>query len=209
MHDTPPPDEELRPALEALAEADADIARAYAHCGLPAVRRVQPGFAGLVRAIAGQQLSAKVAAVIQARLENALTEVTPASVLSLDESAAREIGLSGAKLRYMRGIAEAVESGRLSFEALADMPDDEAIAQLTALKGVGVWTAEIFLLFALRRPDVFPAQDLALQVAGQRLKGLPDRPDPATLRAVAEPWRPYRSTAARFLWHIYRHPGMP
>ena len=208
MMETPEPDETLRAAMESLAGQDADIAVAYKSCGLPPVRRARADFAGLVRAIAAQQLSNKAAAAILARLEESVPEVTPPALLALDEDRARQIGLSRQKVRYIHGIAEAVESGRLDFATLAEAPDDEVIAALTGLKGVGVWTAEVFLLFAFQRPDVFPAQDLALQVAGGRLKGLDGRPSAAALREIAEDWRPYRSAAARFLWHYYRHPGV-
>jgi len=202
-----PPDESLRPALEALAARDPHVARAYEACGLPPVRRHPPDFGGLVRIIAAQQVSAHAARAIIARLDAALGELTPAAMLGLDEDSARTIGLSRQKLRYARGLAEAIQAGELDFDDLARAPDEEVMARLTACKGVGRWTAEIFLLFALQRPDVFPAQDLALQVAAQRLKGLAERPSAAGLREVAEDWRPYRSAAARFLWHLYRHPG--
>ncbi len=204
-----PPDESLRPALEALAARDPHVARGYAACGLPPARRHPPDFGGLVRIIAAQQVSAQAARAIIARLDAALGGITPEAMLALDEDAARAIGLSRQKVRYARGLAEAVRAGELDFEGLARAPDDEVMARLTACKGVGRWTAEIFLLFALQRPDVFPAQDLALQVAAQRLKGLPERPSATGLREVAEDWRPYRSAAARFLWHLYRHPGAP
>src|SRR5690606_3713842 len=109
---------------------------------------------------------------------------------------------------YGRGLAHALTSGALDLEALEQMADEEAIAALIGLKGIGRWTAEIYLLFALERPDVFPADDLAVAVAAQRLKGLETRPSGRSLRAMAEAWRPHRSAAARFLWHYYRHPGV-
>lgn len=208
MMEMPEPDESLRTAMEALSQQDSDIAEAYDACGLPPLRAMRADFAGLVRAIAAQQLSNKAAAAILARLEEAVPEVTPRALLALDETRGRALGLSYQKIRYIHGIAKAVESGQLDFPALAEAPDEEVIAALTALKGVGTWTAEVFLLFAFQRPDVFPAQDLALQVAGGRLKGLEDRPSAPALREIAEDWRPYRSAAARFLWHYYRHPGV-
>lgn len=209
MHENHHPDERLRPALETLAARDAELARAYAACGLPAHRRQDPSFAGLVRIIAAQQLSNKAAAAIVARLQDAETPLTPEGARELSDDDARRFGLSRPKLRYIRGIAEAVGTGELDFARLAEADDDAVLRQLTALKGVGQWTAEIFLLFALERPDVFPAQDLALQAAGQRLKGLETRPDAGALRDIAEGWRPHRSAAARFLWHLYRHPEAP
>jgi DNA-3-methyladenine glycosylase II len=204
----PQPDERLRPAMNALAACDDDIARAYEACGLPPVRRQPADFAGMVNIIAAQQLSVHAARAICERLRAAIGPLTPESFLAVPEEEARNLGLSRPKVRYLRGIAEAEQSGDLDFAELAEVPDDEAMARLTAIKGVGRWTAEIFLLFALERPDVFPAQDLALQVSGQRLKRLEDRPSADVLRELADSWRPYRSAAARFLWHYYRHPGV-
>jgi DNA-3-methyladenine glycosylase II len=206
--DAPPPDERLRPALEALAAADADFAAAYARCGLPPVRRSEPGFAGLIRMIAGQQVSVASARAIIARLEARVAPLTAEGFLALDEAALRGVGLSRPKMTYGRLLAEAVAGGSLDIDGLAGLDDDAALAALTALKGIGRWTAEIYLLFALERPDVWPAGDLALCVAAQHLKRLDARPDEAAMRALGEAWRPHRSAAARFLWHLYRHPGV-
>lgn len=203
------PEERLRPAMEALAARDDDIARAFAICGPPPLRSQPADFAGMVNIIAAQQLSVHAARAIRERLAAAVDPLTAEGFLELPEETARRLGLSRQKHRYLRALAEAVATGELDFAALARMPDDDAMARLTAIKGVGRWTAEIFLLFALERPDVFPAQDLALQVAGQRIKGLSARPSAQDLRELAEAWRPYRSVAARFLWHYYRHPGAP
>jgi DNA-3-methyladenine glycosylase II len=203
------PDTELKPPLETLAERDADIAEAYRNCGLPPMRRRSGDFGGLVRTIAAQQVSASAAKAIIERLESALPDLTPRAVAALDLDGARAIGLSRQKHGYIQGIAHAVLNGELDFDALARADDETVMAELTALKGVGRWTAESFLLFGLRRPDVFPAQDLALQMAAKRLKGLAERPSAPALREIADPWRPHRSAAARFLWHIYRHPGAP
>lgn len=202
-------DERLRPALEALAAADIDMARAYESCGLPPARRAEPGFPGLFRMIAAQQVSAGAARAILARVDEALGEVTPAAVAEAREDELRAAGLSRQKIVYAKSMAEAALAGRIDFEGLDGLPDRQVIEQLTQLKGIGRWTAEIYLLFALDRPDVFPAGDLALQVAAQRLKGLRKRPNEKYLRRIAAKWRPYRGPAARFLWHIYRHPGMP
>ena len=203
------PDESLRPALEALAARDADIARQFAACGLPPVRRHQTGFGGLLRIIMAQQVSTASAAAITARLNAAVRPLTPSGFLALNDDALRRIGLSGQKIRYGRALAEDVLERRIDLRRLHRLDDDEAIAHLTQAKGVGHWTAEIYLLFALRRPDVWPAGDLAVQVALQRLKNLETRPDATAMRALGEAWRPHRSTAARFLWHFYRHAGIP
>lgn len=206
---TPEGDPRLRPAMEALAEADPALGQAYAACGLPPARKADPGFAGLVNIVAAQQLSKHAANAIVERIRARLNPVTPGAFLDLGEAEAKALGLSRPKYRYLSGLAEEVESGALDFDALARAEDAEVMARLTAIKGIGTWTAEIFLLFALERPDVFPAQDLALQVSAQRIHGLEARPDHKDLRELAERWRPYRSAAARFLWHAYRHPGAP
>ncbi|RMD61189.1 MAG: DNA-3-methyladenine glycosylase 2 family protein [Alphaproteobacteria bacterium] len=205
----PRPDVSLRPALEALAARDADFARAFAACGLPPVRRRPRGFAGLLQIIVAQQVSAQAAGAILARLGAAVRPLTPRGFLTLDDAALRAIGLSRQKIRYGRALAEDVLRGRIKLRAVARMDDEAAIAHLSQVPGIGRWSAEIYLLFALGRPDVWPADDLAVQVALQRLKGLAERPRGEEMRALAEPWRPYRSAAARFLWHAYRHPGLP
>jgi DNA-3-methyladenine glycosylase II len=209
MHSDPPPDESLRPALEALAACDADFARAFAHCGLPPERRRPTGFAGLLSIMTAQQVSAQAARAIIGRLLAAADPLTPERFLALDEAAFKRIGFSRQKIRYGRALAEDVLVGRIDLEALAREDDEAAIGRLVQLKGVGRWTAEIYLLFALRRPDVWPVDDLAVCAAVQRLKGLDGRPPRETMLALGEPWRPHRSAAARFLWHYYHHPGVP
>ena len=205
----PRPDETLRPALEALAACDADIARHYALCGLPPERGQPAGFAGLARIIAAQQVSAASANAIIGRLEAALNPCTPEGFLELDDEALKAVGLSRPKMRYCRALAEDILAGRIDLDGLATLDDEAAIEHLTQAKGIGVWSAEVYLLFALRRPDVWPADDLAVQVAVQRVKGLDQRPGRAEMVALAAPWRPHRSAAARFMWHAYRHPGLP
>ena len=203
-----PPDASLAPALEALAARDPDIARVLGVCGLPPVRRSAPGFAGLIRMIAGQQVSIQSAAAIVARLETAARPLDPDRFLALDEADLKTIGFSRAKMRYGRALAEAIASGALDIAGLATLADEEAISALTLVPGIGRWTAEIYLLFALRRPDVWPAGDLAVVKAAQRLKGLAERPTEAEMRDLGEAWRPHRSAAARLLWHFYRHGGV-
>jgi DNA-3-methyladenine glycosylase II len=203
-----PADERLRPAMEALAVLDPDIAAAYARCGLPPERASAPGFAGLIRMIAGQQVSVQSARAIVARLEERVDPLTAEQFLKATEDDLRAAGFSRPKVRYGYILAEEIAGGSLDIDGLAGLEDDAAIAALTRVKGIGQWTAEIYLLFALGRPDVWPVGDLALCVAAQHLKKLEARPDPKAMLALGEAWRPHRSTAARFLWHLYRHPGV-
>ena len=209
MSAAPPRDHSLRKPLARLAEADPDIARAYAQVGLPPKRAHEASFAGLLRILVAQQISAAAARSIIARLEEAAKPLTPETFLALGDADARAIGLSGQKVRYGRALASAIASGTLDLAALEGADDESAISALVAVTGIGQWTAEIYLLFALRRPDVWPAGDLAIRNSLQRLRGLDERPGIAETREAGEVWRPYRSAAARFLWHYYRHPGVP
>ncbi|MFN3524966.1 MAG: DNA-3-methyladenine glycosylase family protein [Paracoccus sp. (in: a-proteobacteria)] len=157
------------------------------------------GFTTMAEAIIGQQISVAAAASIRARME-AAGLMSEDALRMADDDTLRTAGLSRPKARYLRGIAEA----RLDWAGLRALPDDEAIARLTALPGIGVWTAEIYLKFALGRADVFAAGDLALQEGARLLYGLETRPGPAALRVLAEPWQPWRAVAARGLWAYYR-----
>ncbi len=203
-----PPDPTLRPALEALAARDPEIATAYQACGLPPVRGSEPGFAGLIRMIAGQQVSTQSARAIITRLEAALDPMTAEGFAALDDETLRSVGFSRMKVVYGRALASAILEGSLDIAALDRLDDAEVTAALTAVKGIGRWTAEVYLLFAMGRPDVWPAGDLAVVKAAQHLKGLAERPSEKAMRILAEPWRPHRSAAARFLWHYYRHEGV-
>lgn len=195
----------LRAALDDLALLDPDVARALPLTGYPEPRVRDPGFPTLLRVVAAQQLSTLAAAAIWRKLEAALAggEVTPARVLALDDAALRACGFSGRKVEYAKGLAAAVASGDLALEKLADMDEEAATAAVTALRGFGRWSAEIYLLFALGRADVFPADDLGLQIGYQRLKRLHERPGGKALRGLVEPWRPFRGAGAVFLWHYY------
>jgi DNA-3-methyladenine glycosylase II len=191
-------------ALDHLAAADDDLARAVRLVGVPPPRRRPPGFASLLWIIVGQQLSTASAGAIWRRLGEAVEPVTPQSFLELSDRDLQAAGFSRPKIAYGRELAAAIISGRLDLEALSQMSDDEVIAALSALRGLGRWSAEVYLLTCLCRPDVLPADDLALLSAAQRVKRLAERPSAATLRRLAEPWRPWRSVAARLLWHYYR-----
>jgi DNA-3-methyladenine glycosylase II len=194
----------LARGIDRLAAIDRDVARALKRVGYPAPRQREPGFATLLRIMVAQQLSTRSAAAIWGRLEQACAPlVTAESFLALDEAAFRTIGFSRQKMAYGRSVAEAVASGALDLQALATLPEEEAIAAISALRGFGRWSAEIYLLFALGRADVFPADDLGLQVGMQRLKRLEARPNRKAMDRLAEPWRPLRGCGAIFLWHYY------
>lgn len=159
-------------------------------------------FTTLLRAIVAQQVSAAAARTIFARLCGLYPNdtPTPAALRRHDDETLRGVGLSRAKVIYVRDLAEHIADGRLDLAALPALSDAEAIAALTAVKGIGTWTAEVFLMFHLQRPDIFPAGDLALMVAIQRAYRMRSRPTPAKARALAEAWRPHRSVASWYLW---------
>jgi DNA-3-methyladenine glycosylase II len=205
---TAPPDRALRRPLAALAAVDPDIAAAVARIGLPPVRGVEPGFPGLLRIVMGQQISVAAARAIRTRLERAVNPMTAEGFLAQPEVTLRAIGLSRQKAAYGRGIARAAAVGAIDFDALGRMDDEAAIAALVALPGIGRWTAEIYLLFALGRADVWPAGDLAMRAGLQRLKRLRKPLDEKRTRKLGKAWRPHRSAAARFLWHFYSHAGV-
>ncbi len=205
---TPLTQRTLESGLARIAQRDAEVAQALAAVGPPELRRRDPGFATLLRAIVGQQVSIASAAAIWRRLEDAAGPVTPGSVLALDDAAFRRIGFSRQKRGYGRGLAADVVSGRLDLDGLAEMDDEGAAAELVKVKGIGPWSAEIYMLFALGRRDSWPADDLALMTAMQRIKGLEARPGRARMTALAEPWRPWRGAGAHLLWHYYRNGPM-
>lgn len=192
-------------AMTALAAKDEHVADWVARIGLPSPRIRTRGFEGFMRAIVAQQVSVAAANGIWRKLEEGLGGIEPEAVLASDDARLRSLGLSRQKTSYVRGLAEAVVSGTLDFDALHKAPDEEAIDTITRLKGLGRWSAEIYLLFAMQRPDVWPANDLALQEAMRILKNLRSRPDEKRLRKLGEAWRPHRSAGALFLWHVYHH----
>lgn len=195
---------------DALADAVAALTRQcrimrtiHARTGAPPLRDFTADFSGLCRIVTGQQLSASSAAAIWGRFASAVTPFEAPHVLALPDEALRATGLSSGKIRTIRALATAVTQGQLDIAQLNTQPDDSIIAELTRLHGIGPWTAEIYLLFALRRADAFPAGDLALQLAVQRLLRLKERPSPAKLVEISERWRPFRGAAARLLWAEY------
>jgi DNA-3-methyladenine glycosylase II len=197
----------LTAALRALGRQDGDLARAIAAVGSPPPRGRPAGFASLLDIILAQQVSTHSYRAIAQRLEAAIGVCTPAAILDLGETHFRAIGFSRQKVIYARGIAEAAHAGSLDLDAISGLPDDAAIAELTKLKGVGRWTAEIYLMFCLGRPDILPAGDLALREAAGMVKRKRKRPDEDQLRRMGQAWRPWRSVAARLLWHYYATSG--
>lgn len=200
---TAPTAAQISDARRVLAGADPALARVDA--AVPALDwRLRPGgFAGLLQMIVEQQVSVAAAAAIWRRFHTGLGEVTPDTVRAADEDALRALGLSLQKARYARGMAKAHLAGAPDFTALPSLPDEEAVAALVALKGVGRWTAELYLLFCEGRLDVFPAGDLALQEAVRVADGAETRMNEKQLYARAEAWRPYRGVAAHMLWAYY------
>jgi DNA-3-methyladenine glycosylase II len=189
--------------VKALAEREPAFARVVEQHGVPAPRSSTRGTETLLRTIVGQQVSVAAARSMWAKLEAAFGSPPDLTrLLAASDEELRAAGMSRQKAGYIRSLASLVLSGELD---LGELPEDneEAIALLTKIKGIGRWSAEIYLLFAEGRPDVFPAGDLAVQIEIGRLMGLPDKPSEKQLRALAEAWKPYRGAAAVLAWHSY------
>ena len=195
--------EQLNGSLDALAALEPRFADALAATGYPTPRIREPGYATLLRTIVGQQVSVAAAASVWNKLEALLGEgCALEKLIAQDFDALRACGLSRQKQGYARSLAELVISGELPLDALpAD--DEEAIAYLTQVKGIGRWSAEIYLLFAEGREDIWPAGDLAVQEGVKRILCLDERPSEKAIREISEAWRPHRGAAAIFTWHVY------
>jgi len=193
----------LAKAAESLADRDADLARILRRHGPPPLWARRPGFATLVRIILEQQVSLASARSVFRRLAASVDPFTAGEVVEVGEPYLRSLGITRQKAAYCVHIARAIVEGRLNLGAVARMSDSNAKAALTRIKGIGPWTADIYLLMALRRPDVWPSGDLALVTSLGRLKRLRERPAPARAAKIAESWRPFRSVAARMLWQYY------
>lgn len=190
--------------MNALALIDQDVAQAYEEFGAPPPRHRTKGFETLLSIIVSQQISTEIAQVIMERVTHLLTDRSAKALLSVEDQELRAAGLSYRKIEYSKGLAEAVHTGRLDIEGLESMTDERAIDAITSLKGFGRWSAEIYLMLSLKRQDVFPANDLALQVALGRLKGFSGKPTPKQARDLVVHWAPWRSVGSLFLWHYYR-----
>ena len=197
--------EQLRASLDELARREPAFATAIALAGYPEPRSSEAGYLTLLRTIVGQQVSVQSAAALWNKLVVQVGEPSPANILAASDEQLRAAGLSRQKAAYARSLAEQVLSGRLDLDNLAEA-DEAAIAQLAAVKGIGRWSAEIYLLFAEGRADIWPAGDLAVQVAVGRILALPEKPSERRVRELAEPWSPYRGAAAIFAWHHYKIP---
>jgi DNA-3-methyladenine glycosylase II len=163
----------------------------------------KPGFPTLIHIILEQQVSLASARAAFDKLCREVSPLTPAAFLTLDDGALKAVGFSRQKTQYCRGLSLAILQGELDLQKLDRMEDSAARANLMKMKGIGPWTANIYLLMALRRPDIWPSTDLAIVVAIQKLKDLKNRPDGDKLRELSNPWRPWRAVAARILWHYY------
>jgi DNA-3-methyladenine glycosylase II len=186
------------PLMAGLIERYGDPDAVRAHRG----RRPGDAYGALVRSIVGQQISTKAARAIFERLVALFggRTPTPKELLASDPEELRGVGLSRAKVAFLRDLAEHVEDGELRLEDLAELPDDEVASQLIAVKGLGPWTVDMFMIFHLGRPDILPVGDLGIRRAAQLLHGMQELPTPAELTTLAEPWRPYRSLASLYLW---------
>ncbi|MBK7283910.1 MAG: DNA-3-methyladenine glycosylase 2 family protein [Sphingomonadales bacterium] len=200
--------EQLKVSLDALSKIEPRFAVALSQVGYPEPRVRARGYETLLRTIVGQQVSFQAAASVWAKLEAARGDMTdPHAVIDASFDDLRACGLSRQKQGYARSLAELVKSGALDLHNLPS-DDEEAIARLTQVKGIGRWSAEIYLLFAEGRPDIWPAGDLAVQIDVGQIMGLPERPGERQVREIGEAWRPHRGAAAVFAWHHYKTPGI-
>lgn len=195
---------DIEAGLAALLQLDRRFEEILARAGLPPLRRRAAGFPGLASIVCSQQLSTASAAAIWARLEKAFDPFDHHKVLSARTPKLKRAGLSAAKISTFRIIARAIRDGEIDFDALGDLPADQAHAALVALKGIGPWTADIYLLACVGHADAFPAGDLALQEAAKLAFKKRKRPTAKQLERMAEAWRPWRAVAARLLWSYYR-----
>jgi DNA-3-methyladenine glycosylase II len=194
----------IRRHLDKLAQMDVDLRRGLEQVRYPKPRIRAPGFETLLSTIVSQQISTEAAAAVMRRVRELLPRMEAGELLKLPPGALRAAGLSLRKVEYVEGLAQAMAQGRFDPSRLAAMDDQAAIDAITELRGFGAWSAEIYLMFSLQRSDIFPAGDLALRIALQKLTGIESPLDDKQARALVEPWSPYRSAGSLFLWHYYR-----
>jgi DNA-3-methyladenine glycosylase II len=190
--------------IDRIALVDAEVKAAISNYGYPQPRIRPQGFETFLATMVGQQISTAASAAIIRRIRGLLPRMEATELLRLPPGSLQEAGLSGRKVEYAQGLAEAIVNGDLNPDALPDLDDRQAIEAITALRGFGVWSAEIYLMFSLQRRDIFPADDLALQVALQGLKGLEQRPTAKQARTLIAHWSPWSSAGSLFLWHYYK-----
>ena len=196
-------DQTLQTAVQELVQRDSSFAKIVSCCDLPPLWQREPGFATLIHIILEQQVSLASANAAYQRLRTKLQPLTPGGFLALTDTDLRQIGFSRQKTSYGRALAQAIVDKRLDLASLEKLDDQQVRDRLMTIKGIGLWTANIYLLLALKRPDIWPNGDLALHAAIQQIKGLPQRPTSAEALAMSVAWQPWRAVAARLLWHFY------
>jgi DNA-3-methyladenine glycosylase II len=199
----------IKEALDTLAEGDQHVREAIKLVGYPDERRRPHGFATILRVIVGQQLSVKAAASIANRVDALMGEApTPDALMKFDDLTLREAGLSRQKIGYVRSLCDAVTNGPLDITALPDMTDEDAMKAITSVKGLGRWSAEMYMMFSLGRTDMWPVGDLAVRVGIGRIINMNQRPTEKEMDPIGERWRPYRSSMALLAWHYYSNAPM-
>lgn len=196
---------QIKKGLDTIALKDHHVAKALEAYGYPKTRIQPAGFETFLTTIVSQQISVKAAASILGRVKALLPTIDAPSLLTVPDAELRAAGLSARKMEYLQGLARAIVSGEFSPETLNGMDDDSAIESITRLRGFGRWSAEIYLMFSLGRPDIFPADDLILLNTLQKLKRLRTRPTPKVARGKVAHWAPWRSVGSLFLWHYHHH----
>lgn len=191
-------------AIKQLIKRDRDLAKVIDNYGYPPQWQREPGFPTLIRIILEQQVSYTSAQATFKRLQNSVDVLSPANFLALNDQKLKAIGFSRQKTNYGRILAQAVVDRTLDLASLEKLPDQEIRQKLTAIKGIGNWTVDIYLMMALQRPDVFPSRDLAVAIAVKEIKNLSSRPTVAELETMAQTWQPYRAIATKILWHYYQ-----
>jgi DNA-3-methyladenine glycosylase II len=199
----------MHEAIQHLRRSDPILSEIIDRVGEYAIEFREPDFETLVKSIVYQQLSGRVASVIFSRLAKAVKgSITPENILKLRPGRMRTLGLSTQKTAYIRDLARHTRDGRVVFKDLGTLPDAEIVERLTQVKGIGVWTVQMFLMFALRRPDVLPVGDLGIRNAMRQAYGLADLPKPAEMEAIAARWRPYCTAASWYLWRSLEGPAI-
>lgn len=193
----------LLEGVEALSRIDADLARVYRDLGLPPLWQREPGFPTLVYIILEQQVSLASARAAFQKLNQGIQPLTPQTFLTLDDQQLKAIGFSRQKMGYCRNLAMAIQSEKIDLDLLPNLEDAQVRSALVSLKGIGSWTADIYLMEVLLRPDIWPASDLALITGVQEVKCLENKPTPDEMEYIAAPWRPWRAVAARIIWMSY------